>query len=124
MNEARANLQNLIPRYKSKAEEDWSVFGPMFLYDEFDERVQIMHYEPVTFNIPGGQYKPDFLAILQSGRVVIIEVKASKKQRNYRDARSKLRAAASLFPFFTFVEAIGVFDKRDKSYVTWELEVV
>lgn len=61
-------------------------------------------YEPVTFHIPGGAYTPDFMYILPTGQTVFVEVKGSTKQKNYRDARAKLRASAYIYRMFTFCE--------------------
>lgn len=117
MMDAKANISALVPQYRSKIEEDFATFGPIYLADHFGERVQVMMYEPFRLKIPGGHYTPDWLAILQSGTVVIVESKGSKRQKNYRDARTKLRAVAEHFPFFTFVEAIG-------KGQAWTLEVL
>ena len=114
---AIANMTHAFPEYKSQVEQDWATFGPMLLYAEYNERVQVMHYEPVTFNLPGGKYTPDFMAILQSGWVVFVECKGSRKQKNYRDARSKLRAAKALHPWFEFVEAVGKGEN-------WEIDIL
>jgi len=43
---------------------------------------------------------------METGMVVFVEVKGSKKQKGYRDARSKLRAVQAMYPFFTFVEVV------------------
>lgn len=102
-----ANLSALIPQYKSKAEEDYAAYGPILIGDEFGEKVVLTMYEPMTFRLPGGKYTPDFLHLLQSGTHVFVEVKGSKKQKNYRDARSKLRAAAEMYSFYSWCMVIG-----------------
>jgi len=93
---------------KSKAERTWGQVGRHIIADEYEAEVLAELYEYWTFRIPGGKYTADFYYILESGRVVIVEVKGSRKQKNYRDARSKLRAAAAMNPWFTFVEAMAM----------------
>lgn len=105
--DAKADLDALIPKYKSNAEREWASLGNAILQDHFDTPVAYQHYEPVRFAIPGGKYTPDFLHVLEDGRIVFVEVKGSKKQRGYRSSRQKLRAAAEMYPFFTWVQAIG-----------------
>jgi len=114
---ARANLAALVDPYRSNAERDWARLGALILSDEFGEAVLLTLYEPIRLSIPGGHYTPDFLHILEDGRTLFVEVKGSKKQKGYRDARSKLRAAAEIFNFWTFAEARGGGEE-------WVLEVV
>lgn len=120
---ARADLERLTSRYRSKAEEWWATFGPAILEGELRRlnpeaayAVVITEYEPVTLHMAGNDYTPDFLHILSDGRMVFVEVKAPLAQRNragkrafrgqqnMRDARSKLREAAESFPYWQFVE--------------------
>ena len=103
-----ANIESLIPRYKSKAEEDYSNFGAALIGWELHKKVTLTMYEPIAFYIPGGRYRPDFMHILEDGRIVFVEVKGSKKQKNYRDSRAKLRAAAEVFPFFTWMMSVDL----------------
>ena len=116
---ARANLAALIDPYRSETEREWAEGnGMLYVSLEFDgARVLRMDYEPETFNLPGGSYTPDFRCILETGQVIFVEIKGSKKQKGYRDARSKLRAAAELNPMYTFVVAVGGKDG-------FELEVI
>lgn len=104
---ALADVAALTRQYRSKTETYWADIGEVYIADEFNARVVDQRYEPVSLAIPGGKYTPDFLYILETGQTVFVEVKGSKRQKNYRDARSKLRAAAEVYPFWTFVEAVG-----------------
>ncbi len=106
--EVVANIEALIPQYKSKAEEDYSIFGTAMIYQEFGQVVELTMYEPMAFYIPGGRYRPDFMHILEDGRIVFVEVKKNKHLKSYRDSRSKLRAAAVVFPFFTWVMSLDL----------------
>ena len=106
MTQAKAKVEALIPRFKSSSEQQFSLLGPAILREAFDVPVVAMLYEPVRWKIPGGHYTTDFMAILDNGEVVFVEVKGSRKQRNYRDARSKLRAAAATYPMFTWCEVV------------------
>ena len=104
---AISNVAALAPEYKSQSETAWANIGAVHVAVEFEARVMDTRYEPVTLRVPGGKYTPDFLHILENGQMVFVEIKGSKHQRNYRDARSKLRAAAAVYPFWTFCEAVG-----------------
>jgi hypothetical protein len=111
---ARANLAALIPTYDSKAEEWWAQYGPLLMADELKQPVELTQYHALTFHLPGGSYTPDFLHILADGTQVQVEVKAlivgrdgkpnNHVQKGYRDARSKLRAAADVFRWLTWYE--------------------
>jgi hypothetical protein len=100
---------------KSAEEKTWMSDGWLWMQTELDEQIIHTDYEPETFNLPGGSYTPDFRHITASGLVIFVEVKATKRQKNYRDARSKLRAAAALNPMYLWYEA-----RLGKD--TWEIE--
>lgn len=76
--------------------------------------IELMMYEWVTFNLPGGRYTPDFLIRCSDKSEIYVEVKQesiSKRGRafrgqSYRDSRSKLRAAASMNPWHKFYMAV------------------
>ena len=93
-------------RFKSAEERAFAQYAAALLYDQFGSTVHRLDYEPVTWNLPGNRYTSDFCAILSDGRVVFVEVKCSKRQRGYRDARSKLRAAAALHPEYVWCECL------------------
>lgn len=93
---ARASVAALVRGFDSKAETWWNVYGPALLSDEIGTPVVETRYHWMTVHLPGGSYTPDFYHILEDGREVLVEIKGSKAQKNYRDARSKLRAAADL----------------------------
>ena len=115
---AKAQLSRIMSPYRSKAEEAWAVIGSMWIEDEFKLKVARELYEPFSFNLPGGSYTPDFLYILEDGSMVFCEVKGSKLQKNYRDARSKLRAAAELHPWFFWTQA------TQAGRGAWDFEVI
>src|SRR3990167_891609 len=98
---AVADLAAIVSPYKSKLEELWSREGNLILLADLGEQTAVQLYEPWTLRLIGATYKVDFVHILESGRIVCVEVKASSRQANYRDARSKLRAAAEMHPWFT-----------------------
>ncbi len=102
---ARANVAHLAPAYDSQGEQWWANYGALLLAAELGAPVVLTQYHPLTFHLPGGSYTPDFMHIMADGRLVVIEVKGSRKQPNYRDARSKLRAAQALYPWATWYEA-------------------
>jgi hypothetical protein len=92
---------------RSNSECRWAALGKATIEDEFDSAVVFAGYEWMSFKLPGGSYTPDWDYRLADGRWVLVEVKANVKQSNYRDARSKLRAAAALNPWFDFVEVMA-----------------
>jgi len=103
---ALADVDALIPEYKSGSERKFAAFGVALLGAHFLSDVMVMLYEPMRFKIPGGNYTPDFLAVCADGTMILVEIKGSRKQRNYRDARSKLRAARATYPYFTWCEVV------------------
>jgi len=115
----------LIPstdKYRSRWERAFATFGKAILEQDSGSPVIALDYEYETFNLPGGSYTPDFRAILDDGTIIFIEVKASKFQKNYRDARSKLRAAQELNPYYVWMEARITL--RGGVIINCELEVI
>ena len=106
MQRAKANLP-LSDGYRSDAERSWAASGNHYLLSHYGVTVVKTYYEPFTVNLPGGRYTPDFMHILGNGQIVFVEIKGSKAQKGYRDARSKLRAAAELHPWADWIEAVG-----------------
>jgi len=104
MMQAIADVSRLVQDWASAEERWWLTCGPTLLGDELGSAVVETRYIPLRFRLPGGWYTPDYLHILETGRMIFIEVKGSRQQRNYRDARSKLRAAAEWYPFFAWYE--------------------
>lgn len=102
---ARVDVARLVEPYKSKTEKAWSKIGALWVGDWYQSQVLDERYEPLTFRLLGGSYTPDFGYLLSDGRLVFVETKGSTHQKNYRDARSKIRAAAELYPWFIFCEA-------------------
>jgi hypothetical protein len=112
--QAKAKIAKITPPYRSTLEAEWAAVGPAVIAETTGQPVAFTLYEPLTFHLPGGSYTPDFLHILQDGEQCFVEVKAliigkngennSRSQRGYRDARAKLRAAADVYPFYTWFE--------------------
>lgn len=122
MTKAKANVAALLRPFKSAHEGAFAQVAHALLADEFGLAVERLDYEPVTWNLPGNKYTPDFCALFIDGSVMFIEVKGSRKQRGYRDARSKLREAAAMYPEYTWVEAIVTLRRGELMAI--ELEVV
>lgn len=102
--QARAKVSKIPAPYKSDLEVYWAAVGPETIAAATGQAVVLTMYEPLSFNLPGSRYTPDFLHILADGEQCFVEVKGSKSQRGYRDARAKLRAAADVFPFYSWFE--------------------
>lgn len=107
MMDVKIDVSTLSPEYRSRAERDFANLGAAILGARFGVAVLEMRYEAVKFHIPGGTYTPDFLAVLKTGQILLIEIKGSRRQKNYRDARSKLRAAAECYPWWTWCECVA-----------------
>lgn len=75
--------------------------------------IDVVLYEWMSFNIPGGKYTPDFFVRFSDGSIAFVEVKQESISKSgkkyygasYRDSRSKLRATAELNPWFKFYMA-------------------
>jgi hypothetical protein len=99
--------------YRSKIErefaqylETWKRLGTLIWWD----------YEPVSFRLgAGSRLTPDFMALRPDGAMVVYEVKGSWDAKNQRDARSKIKCAATRLPFFKFLAVT-------KSKQGWEFE--
>jgi len=104
---AIANLAALTPAYKSKTEGYWADIGHVYIADEFDARVVHSHYEPFNINLGGHYWKPDFLHILETGQQIIVEVKGTKRHKGFATSLIKIKDAARMFPYWTFVLAVG-----------------
>lgn len=93
-------------RYDSKLEAEFADTGYKSVIWQYVGSVRLpttLLHHPMRLYLPGGSYSPDFL--LQIGTFLfLIECKGSRKQKNYRDARSKLRAAAAIYKMFRFIE--------------------
>lgn len=98
-------LASFLMYARSDTEFRWRTIGIPLIENEFGQKVVFCGYEWISFKIPGGSYTPDFFMLLEDGTQVCIEIKASQMQAGYRDARSKLRASASLNPWIIFYES-------------------
>lgn len=107
---------------ESSVEAKWLPFSLMVITRKFPEMggVFLERIRPMSFHLPGGSYTPDFYYLMNDGSRIVVEVKGSKFQSNYRDARGKLRAAATLNPDHVFVEAMA--NKECEN--GWSLEVI
>lgn len=90
----------------SRAERLWETNGKELIQDLYSEKIIFTGREWLSFSLPGSSYTADYYYLLDNGKWVIVEIKASKCQAGYRDARTKLRCAASLNPWFDFYEAM------------------
>jgi hypothetical protein len=105
------DLRDWNKRYRSKAEEafarrGWLEFETWINSVMSHGRLHELVYEPISLNIPGGRYTPDFMALFGLERWrAMVEVKATKYQPSYRDSRSKIRAAARVHRWDRFFVA-------------------
>lgn len=115
--QALGDVSRLVTRFKSKTEERWALEGKIFIGADFGAAVIWSAYEPLSLHLSAESYTPDFVYLLADGRLILVEVKGSARQQNYRDARSKLRSAANIFSFWNFLEV-----RWDRKAESWNLE--
>jgi hypothetical protein len=101
---------------RSNEEEKFRSIGRAIIESETGHEIRFSGYEWMSFKVPGGTYTPDWCYLLDTGQWVCVEIKGSKFQKGYRDARAKLRAAATLNPWHVFYEAMPFRD------LNWKLE--
>jgi hypothetical protein len=118
------NLNKIVEFFltaRTPTEAKAIIFLKPILEETTGKKIVFSAYEWVTFSLPGGSYTPDWSFRMDDGSWVRVEIKASKMQPGYKDARSKLRATASLNPWDTFYE----FRPRTKAEGGgWELELI
>lgn len=102
--QAIANLAKAFSSHfmaaSSPPEFRWTSFAPPLLEETFGKKVVWTGRTSFTVHLPGAKYTPDFMHLLEDGAVVFVEVKGSTFQPSFRDSKSKIRAAATLYPFF------------------------
>lgn len=89
--------------YKSETEREFAKWGYLEVGCAIGKKIIGVVYEPIKFVLPGGIYTIDF-RLETADEYLWVETKGSKRMRNYRDSRSKLRAAASIFYKWRFFE--------------------
>lgn len=110
-------MPDKLSGYRSEEELFFSKIGPAVVAEVHANHrkytLRSVRYEPFRMAIPGGSYMPDFELVLAVKRdeevcqdIIFVEVKGSTKQRGYRTSRIKLRAAASLYPEFSFYQVM------------------
>lgn len=105
---------------KSNLESRWMDYGGIVISSIVNLPVVKTIYEPFSLNIPGGGYTPDFLHILGDGSIMIVETKGNIRMKNARDSRTKFRAAAEVFAFFSFVWVEMIPDSNDVKIELYE----
>jgi len=112
-----ANVLRGFAKYLLKAESSfekkWLMIDKVVIEDYYGSKVVIMRPKPISFLLPSNIYTPDFFYILEDGRRIYVEVKASPFQQGYRDAIAKLRMTATLFYFEIFIMVMP--DKESKN---------
>jgi len=88
-----------------------SVFGEPQFRSKFEGRAwrewaqrqgaYLVLYEPITLNITGGRYKPDFVLVFRTGRTLIVEVKS--KWDAYQSGRSSKHAIKQAAVEFSWI---------------------
>jgi len=119
LRKAIRSMATFLLKAESREESRWLSEGVPVLERHFGMKVELERSKAVSYKLPGGIYTPDFFYILEDGRRVNIEVKGSVFQPNYRDARSKIRTAATLYWFDLFCEV----RVEDRQWVVDEIPV-
>jgi len=120
LNNALRGFAKYLLLAESSFEKRWLKFDKVVVEDYFGSKVALMRPKPVSFLLPANVYTPDFFYILEDGRRVYVEVKGSTFQQGYRDAIAKLRMAATLYYFETFIEVMP--DKTSKN--GWSVKLI
>lgn len=117
----KADVRKVNPYdpYDSKTDMVWAKVGGTVLQGKIGKRIVVVRYHPFIFVLPGETYKIDFMMIAEDGFHYMVECKGSKKAKNYRDARSKLRASAEIHPYWNFLLAVWP-DQRNE--LGWDVE--
>jgi len=102
---------------ESLEEKRWLIMGVPLIENHFSQKVVLWKPKVISYQLPGGRYTPDFYYILEDGTRLNIEVKGSKYQRGYKDARNRMRTAATLYWFDVFMMVIS-------EAGTWQLELI
>jgi hypothetical protein len=123
----KANAKQLVRGFarfllsaESREEYRWRPFARAVLAEQFDSPIILERAKAITFNLPGNSYTPDFSYILEDATRVMVEVKGSVFQPGYRDARAKLRMAATLNFDYVFVETMP----NKECPNGWSLEII
>jgi hypothetical protein len=103
---------------ESREEVRWQAMGIPLLEDYYEQKVVLWKPKAISWNLPGGRYSPDFLYIFEDGMRLHVEVKGSAFQYGYKDARAKLRIAATLYWFDRFMMVMP------QAGATWSLEEI
>ena len=70
---------------------------------DFEDAVLFPVVEPITFHTGNVNYRCDFFAMTSKGRLLVVEVKASNRQRGYHYSRARMAAAAAMLPVIDFI---------------------
>lgn len=104
---------------ESEFERRWHSQGEdlPLLEELYGEKVVLCKPKAISYQLPGGRYSPDYLYIFESGLRVVVEVKGSSFQKGFKDAKAKMRAAATLHWYDNFL--LVMWEKNE-----WSLEAV
>lgn len=82
-------------------------------------------FEPITLKLAENtRYTPDFFAMLDTGELVVFEVKGSMKYIQ-DDAKVKIKVAGDMFPMRFYLVAPDSYMPKNKPYMGgWEIREV
>jgi hypothetical protein len=103
---------------KSRTERKWDKDGPEIIREVFEKEVVWEKYEPFKLHIGNAWYRVDWAFQLESGEMVLVEVKESMMQPNVRDSLTRVLVASGLFPMFEWIVA---FPQPLKSGGGWKI---
>lgn len=85
------------PKFKSKAE---ARYAELLERQRRSGQIESWRYEAITLRIGlGARYSPDFLVVMNDGRMKLVEVKGHMKEA----ARVRLRVAVEMYPQFAWL---------------------
>lgn len=102
---AKANLER-NEKKMSKTEKEFFDKHQEILQQMFEAKVIDIRYEELVIKTETQSFLADFVAVLEDGKIVVIEVKASTHQYGYGSSVTRFKAVAASFPYFWYVLAV------------------
>jgi hypothetical protein len=119
LNKAVDGWAKFLLASESREETRWQALGIPLLEDFYQQKVVLWKPKAITWQLPGARYSPDYLYIFEDGMRLNVEVKGSTFQPGYKDARAKMRMAATLYWIDRFMMVMPV-----PGTVRWELDEI
>jgi hypothetical protein len=121
MTAKRIKPRNWREPFKSKTEENFFDDNQAFELWLGSSIAKIV-YEPFILTLYTGEktlkYTPDFYVMTEDNQILFVEVKASRRAKDFYYTRARLQACSIKFPEFGWVIAI----QKSRSKTEWTFE--